>query len=172
MNLNEIKKMDYKFITNNKYGFTISIPSYFKEEDIDVENVIYTFINQYDENEEITVSIGNDDMPNIFEILYNDDMPDTIEIIDNDKKIQFPEIKYLTISNHLLMYQMYIKEKNKTLLVYNLNGFVITFRHRSGDDDFGILNNILSTIKLFDTECSIEKSKNKKEFNIGTNPFL
>jgi len=160
MNLNEIKKMDYKFITNNKYGFTISIPSYFKEEDIDVENVIYTFINQYDENEEITVSIGNDDMP------------DTIEIIDNDKKIQFPEIKYLTISNHLLMYQMYIKEKNKTLLVYNLNGFVITFRHRSSDDDFGILNNILSTIKLFDTEYSIEKSKNKKEFNIGTNPFL
>lgn len=160
MNLNEIKKIDYKFITNNKYGFTISIPSYFKEEDIDVENVIYTFINQYDENEEITVSIGNDGMP------------DTFEMIDNDKKSKFSEIKYLKISNHLLMYKMYIKEKTKTLLVYNLNGFVITFRHCSSDEDFGILNNILSTIKLFDTEYSIEKLKNKKEFNIGKNPFL
>lgn len=160
MNLNEIKKIEYKIITNNKYGFTISIPSYFKEEETDVENVIYKFINQYDEDEEITVSVGNDDMLDI------------IELLDKDKRSQFSEIKYMKASNHLLLCKMYINEKNKTLLVYNLNGFVITFKHRSSDENFEILNNILSTIKLFDTEYSIEKSKNKKGFNIETNPFL
>ena len=150
---------EYKTITNDKYGFSFSIPIYFKEENIDEENIIYNFVNQKNSNEKIVVELGkNEEYARLESKMINDEN-------------KFEKNKYLNLHNHLLMYTIGNLESKNILLIYNLNSFLISFKHISDKDDYSILYNILNSINQFDTEYSLENSKELKEVNVGTNPF-
>ena len=153
-----INHSDYTTITNNKYGFSFSIPSYFIDEKIENENIIYTFVNQNNSNEKLVVELGN----NIEHARIES------KVIDDDNK--FKNRKNLNVNNHLLMYSLGSLDGDKILLIYNLNSCLIAFKHISGDD-YSILYNILNSINQFDTDYSLENSKRLKEINVGVNPF-
>ena len=150
---------DYNTITNNKYGFSFSIPSYFKEENIEDENIIYNFVNENNSNEKLVVEVGKNEEYTRLES----------KVINDENK--FEKNKYLNVNNHLLMYTIGNLESKNILLIYNLNSFLIAFKHISDKDDYSVLYNILNSINQFDTEYSMANSKESKEVNVGTNPF-
>ena len=69
------------------------------------------------------------------------------------------------------MYTIGNLESKNILLIYNLNSFLIAFKHISDKDDYSVLYNILNSINQFDTEYSMANSKELKEVNVGTNSF-
>ena len=78
---------EYKTITNDKYGFSFSIPIYFKEENIDEENIIYNFVNQKNSNEKIVVELGkNEEYARLESKMINDEN-------------KFEKNKYLNLHN-------------------------------------------------------------------------
>lgn len=154
-----INYLDYNIITNNKYGFSFSIPSYYQEKNVEDENIIYNFVNQNNSNEKLVVKLGK-----------NEEYARLESKVINDEN-KFDKNKYLNVNNHLLMYTVGNLDGENILLIYNLNSFLIAFKQTSDRNNYSVLYNILNSINQFDTEYSLKNSKESKEINIGTNPF-
>lgn len=156
-----------KTIINNTYGFSFIIPNEFEESLNNEENIIGIFTNKNNPKERLTIKFGLDENTKKIKM----DM-----IINNKNKELYGKMRKININNHLLMYELLYKENEFQnefiLLVYNLNGFLISFNYVTDGNSMSILYNILNSMNQFDTEYSMKNKESSVNLNIIQNPFI
>lgn len=154
-------------IINNTYGFSFIIPNEFEESLNNEENIISVFSNNSNSKEKLIIKLGLDEGTKKTKM----DM-----IINNKNKELYGKLKKININNHLLMYEFLYKESELQnefiLLIYNLNGFLISFNYITDGTCISILYNILNSMNQFDTEYSIKNKESSVNLNIIQNPFI